>query len=450
MKTIPIGAYGAGVSAANLPATEARPWVRRWVPLALCLGIFAIDLLLNLRERGDFAVGIVYVVPLLISLWVRAERSLLSIYWLAQGLNLLILPLLGARYGSGYTRVHEAFGLSAQEVVDRVLVAFALWIVRELALRRMAIEQRLHEEREFTRTTLHSIDDAVISTDAAGKITFANPRAAALLASPAERLVGRPLEEVLVLRVREPSAEQPATPDKLATTHWLNRAGLSELPVDHSRAPIRDAAGNLRGEVLVLRDASERVRYAESMRRLAYHDELTGLSNRVTLQDRLQLELEHARRQQSRLGVLYIDLDGFKLINDAHGHRAGDALLKGVAENLRGVLRRGDTIARLGGDEFALLLPRLSGVDDARAVATKVLEAIRLPVRFESRELCVSASLGLALHPGHAANADELLRLADGAMYRAKRQGSALCVHGAEPEPLLPAAGAPSAGGVRA
>ncbi|TAJ11433.1 MAG: sensor domain-containing diguanylate cyclase [Planctomycetota bacterium] len=420
---------------------DARPWVRRWAPLALCVGVFAIDVFLNLRERGDFAAGVVHVVPLLISLWVRADRSRVPIYWLAQALNFALLPILGWKYGSGPWRLHEGFGLSAHEIVDRVLIAFVLWITRELALRRLSIEQRLYAEREFTRTTLQSIDDAVISTDARGRVRFANPRASELLGRRADELVGRPLSELLALRERAGAdplgGELPGERDERASTQWLQRPGLPDLPVDHSRAPLRDAAGDLCGEVLVLRDASERERHTDAMRELAYRDELTGLSNRVTLHDRLQLELEHARRHQTRLGVLYIDLDGFKRVNDEHGHRAGDAVLCSVANGLRVALRRGDTIARLGGDEFALLLPRLAGDDDVRAVARKVLEAIRAPVEFEGAVLRVSASLGLALHPEHGADGAQLLRVADAAMYRAKQRGSALCVHGGAPESLL-------------
>jgi diguanylate cyclase (GGDEF)-like protein/PAS domain S-box-containing protein len=427
---------------------DARPWVRRWAPLALCGGVFAIDVFLNLRERGDFAAGVVHVVPVLMSLWVRPDRSRVPIFWLAQALNAALLPILGARFGSGWWQVHDGFGLFAHEIVDRVFVAFALWITRELALRRLSIEQRLYDEREFTRTLLQSIDDAVISTDAAGRVRFANPRAETLLARRAEELVGRPLADVLVLRARRSPAELDARADGSATTQWLERPGLADLPVDHSRAPLRDLTGNLCGEVFVLRDASERERRTDAIRELAYRDELTGLSNRVTLHDRLQLELEHARRHHTRLGVLYIDLDGFKRVNDEHGHRAGDAVLRGVAGGLRVALRRGDTIARLGGDEFALLLPRLAGDDDVRAVARKVLEAIRTPVAFEGAVLRVSASLGLALHPEHGAQGEELLRLADAAMYRAKQRGSALCVHGGEPESLL--AGTPATAEVRA
>ena len=112
------------------------------------------------------------------------------------------------------------------------------------------------------------------------------------------------------------------------------------------------------------------------MRRLAYRDELTGLPNRTSLLDRLSLEFAHAQRSRAALGLLYLDLDGFKEVNDQLGHHAGDLYLQAVAERLRAVLRAGDTVARLGGDEFVVVLPGLRNAEEALAVAGKVLDAL--------------------------------------------------------------------------
>jgi diguanylate cyclase (GGDEF)-like protein len=161
------------------------------------------------------------------------------------------------------------------------------------------------------------------------------------------------------------------------------------------------------------------------MRKLAYRDTLTNLPNRLSLHELLNLELAHARRNRSALGVLFIDLDDFKRINDTVGHAAGDEVLRATAARLRSNLRETDTIARLGGDEFAVLLPGALGVDDAQMVAEKLLGALDEPVLFEGHKLRVRASIGLAMYPGDADQPDELLRRADEAMYKAKQQGGA-------------------------
>ena len=177
------------------------------------------------------------------------------------------------------------------------------------------------------------------------------------------------------------------------------------------------------GEVIVFRDIRSRKEHEESIRRLAYRDDLTGLPNRVSLLDRFQLELAHARRGKNALGVMYLDLDGFKLVNDTHGHEAGDHVLKVTARRLASTLRAGDTVARLGGDEFVLLLPGVAGPEEARKVGEKIVAALEQPIEWNSEPLSVSASIGLALYPEDGDEPETLLRRADKAMYRAKSGG---------------------------
>jgi diguanylate cyclase (GGDEF)-like protein/PAS domain S-box-containing protein len=170
-------------------------------------------------------------------------------------------------------------------------------------------------------------------------------------------------------------------------------------------------------------DVTERKKAEEQIRSLAYHDILTGLPNRLLFNDRLSVAVAQAHRVGKRLGVLFLDLDRFKVINDSLGHSQGDRLLQAVAERLQGSLREGDTVARLGGDEFILLLPGISRADDAARVAEKVLDCLKLPFRVEARELYVTASLGISLYPDDGLDADTLVKNADTAMYRAKDQG---------------------------
>ena len=160
----------------------------------------------------------------------------------------------------------------------------------------------------------------------------------------------------------------------------------------------------------------------ESLEHQALHDALTGLPNRVLLQDRLAQAIALAERARSSVAFMLMDLDGFKEVNDTLGHQAGDLLLVRVAERLREVLRRADTVARLGGDEFGIVVPH-AGAEEAERVARKILDALAHPVAVEGHSLYVGGSIGIALYPDHGRDPQILLRHADVAMYQAKRQG---------------------------
>src|SRR5207237_838328 len=147
------------------------------------------------------------------------------------------------------------------------------------------------------------------------------------------------------------------------------------------------------GIVVVVRDVSERTYAEEQIKHLAYHDALTGLPNRLLFKDRLTVALSHAQRNGSRLSVLFLDLDRFKVINDSLGHNIGDQLLQAVAARVQSCVRESDTVARLGGDEFTLLLPNLSRSDDAAPVADKILSAVRLPFHIEGRDFYITTSI---------------------------------------------------------
>ncbi|HXM78361.1 MAG TPA: EAL domain-containing protein [Thermoanaerobaculia bacterium] len=170
-------------------------------------------------------------------------------------------------------------------------------------------------------------------------------------------------------------------------------------------------------------DITERKRAEEQVKHLAFHDALTGLPNRLLLNDRLTMAVLQAHRSNHRLALLFLDLDRFKMINDSLGHSIGDDLLRRVAERLGGCVREGDTIARLGGDEFTVLVPGLPDDEDAAKIAHKILEAIRLPFFIDRRELFVTTSIGVAIYPTDGNDAETLIRNADTAMYRAKEQG---------------------------
>ncbi len=175
--------------------------------------------------------------------------------------------------------------------------------------------------------------------------------------------------------------------------------------------------------VRALRYAIERKRLEENIKRMAHHDALTNLPNRALLDDRLVVALAHARRNKEMLAVLYLDLDGFKAVNDTHGHTIGDQLLKDVAKRLTNLLRDEDTVARMGGDEFTLLLTEIKQKEDAAKVANKILNAMKEPVALDTYTLNITTSVGIALYPSDGEDAETLLRNADTAMYKVKENG---------------------------
>jgi len=170
-------------------------------------------------------------------------------------------------------------------------------------------------------------------------------------------------------------------------------------------------------------DVTERKRAEAQITSLAYQDTLTGLPNRLLFADRLTLAVAQAHRRGRRLGVLFLDVDRFKVINDSLGHSVGDRLLKALARRLASTVRDEDTVARLGGDEFILLLPDASTAEDVVNVAEKILESVRRPVRIDESELFVTASIGISLYPDDGTDPEALVKNADTAMYRAKEQG---------------------------
>jgi diguanylate cyclase (GGDEF)-like protein len=183
--------------------------------------------------------------------------------------------------------------------------------------------------------------------------------------------------------------------------------------------------GRVDADLLVraIRYAIERKRSESYINQLAYYDSLTGLPNRMLLNDRLTLALIRARRKKQALAVMFLDLDNFKTINDTLGHVVGDLLLKEVSERLKRCLREADTVARLGGDEFTILLPDMGKEEDVIIVAERVLVALKPPCLIGRHELYVTASIGISRYPSDGEDDEALLKHADAAMYRAKEQG---------------------------
>ena len=204
---------------------------------------------------------------------------------------------------------------------------------------------------------------------------------------------------------------------------WNRRSNGEIYPEWLSIAAVRDSAGETTHYIGIFSDVTERKEAEARIHHLAHHDALTGLPNRLLLQDRIGQAIREARRKGSQVGILFMDLDRFKWINDTLGHDAGDHLLRTITRRCLDVLRESDTLARLGGDEFVAILPDLNDAQDAGLVARKLLTAITQPCMLDSHELSVTCSIGIAVFPGDGLTDSLLLSNADAAMYRAKAEG---------------------------
>ena len=197
----------------------------------------------------------------------------------------------------------------------------------------------------------------------------------------------------------------------------------SEVHCEWFNSALTDAQGQVTSIMALVQDVSAKIQIARQQHYLANHDSLTGLLNRAAFQNRLEQSLEQARSNSGSVALLFIDLDGFKGVNDAEGHRAGDEVLRIVAQRIASTVRAGDTMARLGGDEFLVMLDRDVTRDVADTIGHRIIEALHQPMDLEGRDIFVGASIGVAMHPPLAGDIDALMNRADQAMYAAKRAG---------------------------
>lgn len=293
-------------------------------------------------------------------------------------------------------------------------------------------EDALFDQQERAQVTLNSIGDAVLTTNLTGKISYLNRVAETMTGWSLKEALGLPLEDVFQV-IDADSRQPPPNPVrralkanktiKLPSNCLLVRRDGAEIPIEDSIAPIRNRLGAISGAVIVFHDVSDARAMAKKILHMAQHDVLTGLANRTLLTERLTRALGLAKRKQKKIGLLFIDIDNFKHINDSRGHAVGDRLLQIIARRLESVVRVTDTVCRQGGDEFVVLLTEIEHSEDAAHVAEKMIAAFAAPQQIHEQSIAVTLSIGISLYPNDGSNVDALFQRADSAMYRAKMCG---------------------------
>jgi diguanylate cyclase (GGDEF)-like protein/PAS domain S-box-containing protein len=280
----------------------------------------------------------------------------------------------------------------------------------------------LFRERGQSHATLELVQDGIITLDAAGRARYLNSAAEAITGRPLAEALGRPLDEITGLKPVDPASASALGADgnpMHIATHTLTTRDGSERAVRIARHPL-PADG---GSVIAITDVTANLAMAQQITHQATHDGLTGLPNRAILSDRLGQLIASARRRNQSAAVLFIDLDGFKKVNDALGHAAGDLLLREVAARLVSRIRAEDTVARWGGDEFVILLRRLDDENSVIGFANTIIHLLEEPFDLGGQNAFISASIGVSLFPRDGLEADQLLLRADAAMYRSKKDG---------------------------
>jgi diguanylate cyclase (GGDEF)-like protein/PAS domain S-box-containing protein len=331
-----------------------------------------------------------------------------------------------------YEYVRKPFEpVALRRTVDNALVQLRLERENSGMRSRLEASERLH------RYLVDQSPDLIYTLDPGGRFTFVNERFQRLLGFDRDELLGSHYSAIVHredVKRAEYAFNERRTGQRAANNIELRvrRKGTDSTPCTIVLSAVglygrRDGAPEVKtpfiGTYGVGRDISDRKRAEEIVSYHAYYDVLTGLPNRSLFRDRLRQAIAQCRRRRSRLAVMFIDLDRFKLINDTYGHVRGDLFLQQVAGRLRRQLRSSDTLSRLGGDEFTVLVPDLRNAEDAAIKAQQFLEELRRPFVVEGDELSATCSVGIAVFPDHGTTEDELIRNADLAMYQVKRRG---------------------------
>jgi diguanylate cyclase (GGDEF)-like protein len=323
-------------------------------------------------------------------------------------------------------------------------IDFALQLLEENMRARERSERNLRRHQRISASILNAMHQSVIVTDSQGLIVQFSQGAEKMLGYSADEVIGKQTLEIFhdpdeVLRRAEKLTEELGIPVKPGFPALIAKARINgqaderewtyickdgtRLVVLLSTAAFDDGQGNSMVCVVAM-DITERSRLAAKILRLANYDSLTRLPNRRLFRDRFRMAIIQARRKNTSLGLLMIDLDRFKPVNDQYGHANGDILLDAVAKRMKKCLRDSDTLARVGGDEFVAILPMRGSAKDALAVAEKIRLSLCSPFELaDGITVNISCCIGVAIYPDHGKDEDSLLKIADDAMYLAKSMG---------------------------
>lgn len=288
--------------------------------------------------------------------------------------------------------------------------------------------RRLEDRLRLAATAIDHAGDAIVIFDAAGAIMSVNSAFSRITGYSESEVLGRQLDALL----NRPSGRHDESFYRRLLGRlrmfgrwkgelWARAKSGREFAMLLSLSEIRDSMGRVTHHVGVFTDVSRQKEYKERLELLALHDSLTGLPNRALFMDRGQQALNLAERNRTRIGLVFIDLDLFKIINDTYGHAVGDEVLRRAGRRMREAMRECDTVARLGGDEFVVLLTDISDEASCAAVADRIIAAITRPYQMDGVQVELGASLGLAISPDHGSDIRVLLHRADQALYSIKR-----------------------------
>lgn len=414
----------------QLPTRGYNHWhLLEGIVVLLCLTIVSI---LTLKvDYGNRLIFLYLILPFAVWAAVRFQQH---------GATLAALVIAAILLSGGLNRIYPTGEfIETSDLLLEIgfisITSFTAFLVAAAYAERYQAEENLHKEKELANNTLHSIADAVITTDNHGRITYLNPVAEELIGYTNYQVINQPITELFQLKSFNLSGtvENPVTRCLRGVVSPPRQSLLvnhehQEIVIENSVAPIRDRHGQIEGVIMVFHDVSKEHRLREQLSHQASHDALTGLYNRREFEYQLTSLINSAKTQDQEHSFLYLDLDQFKIINDTKGHAAGDALLKQLVTVLQTRVRHDDILARLGGDEFGVLLKDCS-IEDAGIVAESYLNTVR-NFRFiwEDRAIEISVSIGVVPVNVQTENIAAVLSNADLACYAAKDKGRN-CIH---------------------
>ena len=368
----------------------------------------------------------------------QAEKSLLGCDWIGQYVSSEDRPRLAEVFGSkvSLTALPQELEYQVETAKGQCLFRWHLTLIRDPAGVPMSIAmmgsditewRRMGDRLRLNAQVFDSSNEAMVITDRQNNIISVNRAFTRLTGYEREEALGK--NPRILNSGRQDAAFYRSMWESIIENGfwrgdiWDRRKDGSCYPKFLSITAIRDDGGEIVKFSAVFYDVSERKEMELQLENLAHYDSLTGLPNRMLLHDRLEQAIATAERQRQHFALLFIDLDGFKPVNDEHGHGVGDEVLKLVGERLNLVIRGMDTAARLGGDEFVVILTDIHNRENTERVAEKIIGELSEPYEVAGKTLSISASIGASLYPSDQKAALDLLRTADEAMYQAKRDG---------------------------